>query len=307
METTWKSRSACLPALIALTLLLGAGCSQLPASGGPKPPAPPPAATAEPRPAPAEVGKPAQTVQSRAVREVLGPGDTIRITAFRNPDLTTEARLSEEGKVTLPMIGEAKLIGMTPDQAASHIAQRMKKDNYVLNPQIGVSVVAARSRQVSVLGFVNSPGRYTLDGTSARLTDVIALAGGPQAEASDVITVQKTDGTRSESTKVDLRAIIEGGDLSKNIEVRGGDSVFVPKAPVFYIYGEVPKGGAYRLEPDMTVAQAISVAGGITPRGSDRRLQMRRKDGNGKWKLNDAKLLDPVAPDDVIFVREALF
>lgn len=248
---------------------------------------------------------------AQSMREVLGPGDTIRVTAFRYPDLTTEARISDSGTVHLPLIGETKLVGMTPDQAANHIAERMKKGEMVLNPQIGVAVLQARSRQVSVLGFVNSPGRYVLDGSAARLTDVIALAGGPQPEASDIITVQRNgggSGNEGEQTlKVDLRSIIERGDLSKNIEIRGGDSVFVPKAPVFYIYGEVHKGGAYRIEPDMTVAQALSLAGGITPRGSDGRLQVRRRGPDGKWQLSSARLLDSVKPDDVIYVRESLF
>jgi polysaccharide export outer membrane protein len=244
---------------------------------------------------------------AQAMREVLGPGDTIRVTAFRHPELTTEARLSEKGTVHLPLLGEAKLVGMTPDQAASHIAEEMKKGDFVQNPQIGVAVLQARSRQVSVLGFVNKPGRYVIDGTAARVTDVIALAGGPQPEASDIVTVQRTGIAESETVKVDLRSIMQDGDAAKNIEVRGGDSVFVPKAPVFYVYGEVHKGGAYRIEPDMTVAQAISVAGGITPRGSDRRVQMRRKGDDGKWKLHDARLLDGLRPDDVILVRESLF
>ena len=247
---------------------------------------------------------------AQSMREVIGPGDTVKISAFRYPDLTTEVRISEKGTVHLPLIGEVKLAGMTPDQAANDIGERMQKDNFVLNPQIAVAVVQARSRQVSVLGFVNSPGRYVLDGSAARLTDVIALAGGPQPEASDLITVQRNGDAKGEGTqtvKVDLRSIIEGGDLAKNIEIRGGDSVFVPKAPVFYIYGEVHKGGAYRVEPDLTVAQAISLAGGITPRGSDSRLQVRRRGPDGKWKLSSGRLLDPVAPDDVILVRESLF
>jgi polysaccharide export outer membrane protein len=241
------------------------------------------------------------------MQEVLGAGDTVRITVFRYPDLTTEARLSEEGKVNVPMIGQVALQGMTPDQASRHVADRMKAGQFILNPQIDVTVVQARSRQVSVLGFVKNPGRYMLEGTTAKVTDVIAMAGGLEPDASDTALVQRNRGGKSESVRVDLASIIQGGDASKNIEVASGDSVFVSKAPVVYVYGEVTKGGSYRLEPGMTVMQAISVAGGVTPRGSERRAKLRRRGADGEWKETTANPLEPVSPDDVIYVRESLF
>ena len=254
------------------------------------------------------LGSPLLPSQSwaQSMREVLGPGDTVRITAFRYPNLTTEVRLSEQGTAAVPLVGEVSLQGMTPEEAGKHVAERMEQGKYLVNPQIGVTVLQARSRQVSVLGFVGQPGRYVLDGSAARLSDVIALAGGLLPEGSDTVTVQLSRNGETRSMNVDMRSIMHG-DVSKNIEVRGGDSVFVPKAPVFYIYGEVTKGGAYRVEPDMTVAQAISLAGGITPRGSDRRLQLRRKGADGEWKQSRLSLPDTVAADDVIYVRESLF
>lgn len=245
-------------------------------------------------------------VSAQSMREVIGPGDTVRITAYRNPDLTTEARLSDEGKLNVPLVGEISLRGLTPDQAAKRIADRLKSGKYVLDPQITVTVVQARSRLVSILGFVNSPGRYELDGISAKISDVIAMAGGLDPNASDRIVLHPSGAGKSEPVIVELSSIIQG-DSSRNIEVRGGDSIFVPRASVVYVYGEVQKGGAYRIEPDMTVMQAISLAGGITPRGSESRVQIRRKGGDGKWKQFSVKLTDVVSPDDVIYVREGLF
>ncbi len=95
--------------------------------------------------------------------------------------------------------------------------------------------------------------------------------------------------------------------LGKPFALKGGDTVNVERAPVFYIYGEVTRSGAYRLEPNMTVMQAIAAGGGITPRGSERRLKLRRPSGNGQYVETDARLQDRVKADDVIFVREALF
>jgi polysaccharide export outer membrane protein len=97
------------------------------------------------------------------------------------------------------------------------------------------------------------------------------------------------------------------GDLSKNIQLENGDAIFVHRAAVFYIYGEVQRAGSYRLEPAMTVVQAISIGGGITPRGTERGLRIRRKGPDGSFQRIEARLTDPLEPDDVIYVRESLF
>ena len=124
---------------------------------------------------------------------------------------------------------------------------------------------------------------------------MVAAAGGIAQGGSEQVTVIRG----GQSQKVDL--------LAKNFKLESGDTVNVDRAPVFYIYGEVARSGAYRLEPGMTVMQAIAAGGGITPRGSDRRLKMRRNAPDGKVVENDAQLQDTVKADDVIFVKEALF
>jgi polysaccharide export outer membrane protein len=97
------------------------------------------------------------------------------------------------------------------------------------------------------------------------------------------------------------------GDLSPDIEVRNGDTIFVPRAPVFYIYGEVQRAGAYRLEPDMTVMHALSVGGGLTPRGTARGLRIHRRMPDGTLRRLDVRLADAVQADDVVYVKESLF
>ena len=244
---------------------------------------------------------------AQPMREVLGAGDTVRITVLRHPDLTAEVRISESGEMSVPLVGKLAVGGMTPEEASRRIVERLKAGQYLVNPQVDVAVLEARSRQVSVLGFVTRPGRYMLEGSSARVTDVLAMAGGLVPAASDTAIVTRESGGKSESLRVDLAAIIQRGDVSQDIEVGSGDSVFVPKAPVVYVYGEVARGGSYRLEPGMTVMQAISVAGGVTPRGSERAAKLRRKSADGRWSESPARPHDPVAADDVIFIRESLF
>jgi polysaccharide export outer membrane protein len=184
---------------------------------------------------------------------------------------------------------------MTQTEAAAKIATDLKNGKYLKNPQVSIALTTLRSRQVSVLGLVARPGRYALDDTSVRVTDVIAAAGGIAAGGSETVIVTRA----GQQEKVDV--------LTKNYSLQNGDTVYVERAPVFYIYGEVPRGGAYRLEPNMTVMQALAAGGGITPRGSDRRLKLRRTGPDGKVIETDTRLQDTVKADDVIFVKEALF
>ena len=225
----------------------------------------------------------------------LGVGDAVRVTVFQQPDLTTEARVNEQGSISMPLIGQVKVAGLGQQEAASHIASKLKEGKFLKHPQVAVAVTTLRSRQVSVLGLVARPGRYALDDTSSNLTDVIAAAGGIAAGGSEEVTVMRS----GKPLKVQL--------LAKSFALQNGDTVQVERAPVFYIYGEVARSGAYRLEPNMTVMQAIAAGGGITPRGSDRRLKLRRPGPDGKVTETDASLQDVVRADDVIFVKEALF
>lgn len=239
--------------------------------------------------------------------ETLGEGDSIRITVFQNPDLATETRISERGTITFPLIGEVRLAGLTPEGAQARIAQRLVSGKFVLRPQVSVAVTSARSQQVSVLGQVARPGRYPLDGTSSRLTDILALAGGINPSGDDNVTVMLTRNGRTVKMNVDLPAMYRTGDLSQNIQMENGDTIFVQRAPVFYIYGEVQHAGVYRLDSPMTVMQALSVGGGVTPRGTDRGVKIHRAAPDGRFETITARLTDLVEPDDVIYVRESLF
>jgi polysaccharide export outer membrane protein len=225
----------------------------------------------------------------------LGVGDALRVTVFQQPDLTTEARVTEKGTITMPLVGEVKIAGLTATEAGKQIATELKNGKFLRNPQVSVAVTTVRSRQVNVLGMVARPGRYPLDDTSSHLADVIAAAGGIAAGGADFVTLVR-DG-KSQRMPV----------IAKGVYLKNGDTIHVDRAPVFYIYGEVTRSGAYRLEPNMTVMQAIAAGGGITPRGSDRRLKLRRPDAKGKLVETDTTLQETVKADDVIYVKESIF
>jgi polysaccharide biosynthesis/export protein len=235
--------------------------------------------------------------------EALGAGDAVRITVFQNPDLATEARLSERGSVVFPLIGEVTLSGQTPAQASARIAALLKSGNFLKNPQVSVAVMQVRSRQVSVLGHVARPGRYPLDDPGTRLTDLLALAGGISPGGADTVTLVSEEKT----LEIDVARMVRSGDLSQNVEVHGGDTLYVGRAPVFYIYGEVQRAGAYRLEPNMAVMQALSTGGGLTARGTTRGLRIHRRTPGGEVRELEVQLSDPVQADDVITVRQSLF
>ena len=248
-----------------------------------------------------------QQASQMASLESLGVGDSVRITVFRNPDLNTEARINERGTITFPMIGEIRATGLTPSQLSQQIADKLRRGGYVVNPEVTASVAQINSRQVSVLGNVTRPGRYPLDSTTARVTDLLAAAGGIAPTGSDQITLVTSRDGKTSKQEIDLASMIRMGDLSKNAELQPGDTIYVGRAPQVYVYGEVQRGGAFRVERDMTVMQAIALGGGITPRGTERGIRIHRKNGDGQVHQRDAKLTDIVQTDDVIFVRESLF
>jgi len=237
----------------------------------------------------------ALTAPVAAQSEKLGIGDAVRVTVFQQPDLTTEARISERGTISMPLIGEVKLAGQSQAEAAATIANGLKEGKYLKQPQVSVAITTVRSRQVSVLGLVARPGRYALDDTSPNVADVIAAAGGIAPGGDNTVTILR----EGKEQKVNV--------LGQPFALKAGDTISVERAPVFYIYGEVARAGAYRVEPDMTVMQAIAAGGGITPRGSEWRLKLRRANEKGKLVETGAKLQDRVRPDDVIIVKESLF
>jgi polysaccharide export outer membrane protein len=238
---------------------------------------------------------PAIGQNSAQTPDKLGPGDAVHVTVFQQPDLTTDARVSDAGSIALPLVGQVKIGGQTTNEAAGSIAAALKSGGFLKAPQVAVALTTVRSRQVSMLGLIVRPGRYPLEESHTRLPDLIASAGGIATGGDESVTVIR-DG---KSQKVN--------SLAKDFELKGGDTIYVNAAPVFYIYGEVMHAGAYPVKPGMTVMQAISLGGGITPRGSENRIKLRRTGANGGAVEFDVNPVTQVMPNDVIFIKEALF
>jgi polysaccharide biosynthesis/export protein len=240
---------------------------------------------------------------------LLGAGDVVRFNVFQQPDLSIEVRVSEGGTISYPLIGLVKIGGLTPSQAEVLVATKLKEGNFIQSPQISLNVMQFKSAQVSVLGNVNRPGRYPLEQNTMRLTEVLALAGGviPGVGADSVVLIAERNG-KLQRMEIDLVALFAGSDLAKDVALKGGDSLFVNKAPIFYIYGQVQRAGSFPLDRGMTMAQGIAKGGGVTLRGTEKSFRVQRKNtaGAAEW-LDGAKLEDIVRPDDLIFIRESLF
>jgi polysaccharide export outer membrane protein len=233
----------------------------------------------------------------------LGPGDLVKITVFGAPELATEARVAQSGTITCPLIGSVTVAGLSTAGTEALLAKRYVEGGYLRQPQISLLVVEFQSQKISVLGHVNKPGQYPLRATS-NVMDVLADAGGVIAQtAGDHATLMRKDGT---SAEINLQRLFEG-DPKHNMPVRGGDRLVVPRAEQFYIYGQVQKPGMYRLEPNMTLSRAISAGGGLTPRGTERRAIVKRRDANGNEGNFSLRTADLIQADDVLYIKESLF
>jgi polysaccharide export outer membrane protein len=243
---------------------------------------------------------------ANAEEVLLGPSDVVKITVYGNPDLALETRISQGGTISFPLLGQVAVGGLAVSAAETKLAGLLVSGGFVKKPQVNILVTSPQGQLVSVLGQVNKPGRYPVDGKQG-LVDILALAGGVLADGGDVVyLIRKRDGASTKET-VDLVKMMRAGDLKLNLDLVTGDVVYVERAPRFYIYGEVQKPGAYRLESNMTVQQVLALGGGLTPRGTERGMRIKRSDGAGNVTELAAKQGDVVQVNDVIYVKESLF
>ena len=241
-----------------------------------------------------------------AANMLLGPGDVVKIMVYDHADLLTEARISETGAISYPLIGDVSVAGLTSIDAGKKIAAMLERGAFIKNPQVSVLVTSMQSQQVSILGQIARPGRYPIDGPRT-ITDMIAAAGGLNAEAGDAVVLLRPNNGAPKKEVFDFGSLVRNDGLGTNLEVSAGDTIFVDRASHFYIYGEVQKPGIYKLEKSMTILQALSVGGGLTPRGTQRGIVVKRRDAAGKMTELKPQSDDVIQADDVVFIRESLF
>lgn len=257
--------------------------------------------------APAAAAPPAATAPSGIQEYLLAPGDLIRVSVFQSPELTLETRVDANGTISFPLIGSVPLSGSSIGAAEQRIAKMLRDGGFMVAPHVTVVVVQVRGNQVTVLGQVSKPGRFPLDSTDSRLTDMIALAGGITPTGSDVVVLTGVREGKAVRREIDIQSLATAGTPASDIQLQAGDILYVNRAPIFYIYGEVQKPGAFRVERGMTVMQALATSGGLTPKGTQRGLTIHRRGVDGSVVVIEPKLDDPILVDDVLYIRESIF
>lgn len=236
----------------------------------------------------------------------LGGGDVIKISVYGSPDLGLETRVAEDGTITFPLLGNVAVGGMAVSAAEKKLGGLLESGGFLRKAQVNIIVTALQSQQVSVLGQVNRPGRYPLE-SKRTLLDMLAQAGGMSADGGDEISlIRKRNGSATKQT-IDIVDMVRSSDLSKDLDLMADDVIYVERAPRFYIYGEVQRPGTFRLERSMTVLQALAVGGGLTQRGTERGIRIKRRDAAGKLQVIEAKHDDLLRPDDVVYITESWF
>jgi polysaccharide export outer membrane protein len=263
-----------------------------------------PAATQVPPP-PAPVPAP-PAAEAAPPKYQIGPQDVLKITVLDEAELSNNYRVDTDGSITFPYINRVQAAGLTLGELQERIRSQLEA-GYIKNPQVRVEVESYKSQSVIISGEVRAPGKVQMTGTMTVL-EALAAAGSPTSSASSELTIAHarkpgvdTDATVTRLNWKDLQ-LGRGTDLA----LQDGDIINVPKAQTFFITGQIRNSGSYVLEPGMTVQQAIAMAGGMTERGSDRRINASRLvDG----KLTDVglKMEDRVMPNDVITIGQRFF
>jgi polysaccharide export outer membrane protein len=237
----------------------------------------------------------------------LGPGDSVAIQVYGQPDMNATVYISDDGTIPVPLVGAVQVSGLSPAEAARKVETAFRDGKFLVDPHVTITVTQSRSQRISVLGEVGAPGRYSVE-SNETIFDVLAQAGGAKETAADVIFLLRPDKNgQIERIPINLKGLTDNQRAMPTQPLQGGDSVFVPRAEQFYIFGEVAAPNMYRIEPGMTVTQAIARAGGVTARGSRKRVEIRRKAADGSEQTFRARPDEPVKANDVLRVKESIF
>lgn len=240
----------------------------------------------------------------------LGAGDVVRIMVYQNPDLTLETRVSETGVVSFPLLGNIRIGGLGVSAAEKLIADGLRNGNFVKHPQVTLTLLQVKGNQASVLGQVNRPGRYPIETTDMRMTDLLANAGGVATTGGDLLVLTGTRNGKPYRLEIDLPSVFgPSADQGRvnDVLIQNGDVLWVDRAPLVYIYGEVQRPGPMRLERGMTLMQVLATGGGLTQRGTERGIRVHRKGPDGKVQVLEAPMDASVRDGDVVYVKESLF
>lgn len=251
--------------------------------------------------------------QSAPGSYVIGAQDVLAITVYEQPDIAGKYTVESDGTFTFWQIGRIKAKGLTLREFEAELVRRLK-DGYFVDPHVSVSIDQYKSQRVVVMGEVRAPGTYPVTGGMS-LVEALATAGGTLPTAAGEVriihrsaTAKRADGADPKDDTdvviVNLRALQDG--TAARVDLADGDTITVPRAESIYVFGEVKNPGAYAVQQQTTVLQALSLAGGSTPSAAISRIKIVRME-RGQKKEIKVKLTDIVKPGDTIIVPERYF
>src|SRR5271165_1141658 len=251
----------------------------------------------------------AQTSANQAHESLLiGPGDLLRVTVLRESDLTQNVRVRDSGEVTLPLIGNVQVRGLSAADAAAAIATKYVEGQFLKHPDVSVFVEEYATQPVSVLGQVVKPGLISIS-TPRSLVDVLAMAGGLTDQADRHITVERGGNTHG-LEEVFLSNRPEDA-LNANVEIFPGDKILVPKAGIVYVLGDVGKPGGYLMQNNsrLTGLEAVAMAAGVNRTASENRARVIHNQ-NGQYQERELLLKDiqeGKAPDQLLEADDVIY
>lgn len=242
---------------------------------------------------------------SQADDYIIGPGDVLKITVYDHDDLKTTVRVTENGHIVMPLLGQVKVEGMKTSDVSEQLS-RLLADGYIVNPQVNVFIEEFRSKKAVILGHINKPGIAELRGATTFL-EIVSQAGGLKEGSGDTATIKRIEDGKQKVIAININSLVQGGNISQNILIQDGDTIYIPKGGTCYVTGEVDEPDAYPCDNDATVLNLIALAGGFTGKASHSGVRIIRMIDNAKTVLKDVDLNTPVVANDIIVVPESFF
>ena len=242
---------------------------------------------------------------SSAEDYIVGSGDVLKIDVYDHEDLKTTVRISNNGSIVIPLIGQVQVGGMKITDVTKKLT-RLLADGYIVNPQVNIFIEEFRSKKAIILGHINKPGIAELR-RSTTFLEIISQAGGLKEGAGDTATIKRITDDQQKVIVVNIKSMVEGGDLSQNILIQDGDTIYISKGGMCYVTGEVRDPDAYQCNKDATVLKLIARAGGFTGKASKSSVRIVRLVDGEKTILKDVDLSTSVLANDIIVVPESFF
>jgi polysaccharide export outer membrane protein len=255
-------------------------------------------------------------ILSQTTDYAIGNRDILSVTVWSQMDLSGKYTVDADGTVMFPLVGPLKVHGLTVQQVATELRNRLK-EGFFQDPQLTVSIDDYRSQRIFVMGQVRQPGSYPLSG-GMTVIEALARAGSTTADAAPEALIVRAgqrdraaqptlpdDSNAAAITRVNVNDV-QSGALASQVALRDGDTIFVPRAETVFVSGQVRNPGAYPIGKTTTVLQALTLAGGVTDRGATNRVRVIRI-VNGTREQVKIKLQDVLRPGDTVVVPERFF